>query len=113
MTNFEKAAALIADQQAKVSKSSAPWYVGEQLKDILRGDEAAAAIAEADLTQKGMGIADCEKKIRTFARGNGGFCGPLDAERIIREFYGLGEKKIVSPANAAAPRRTISVTDFL
>lgn len=114
MTNLENAAALIAAQQEEIGKGKAAWYVGEQLKDILQGDEAAAGIVAADLAQKGMGLADCEKGIHDFARGNGGFCGPKDAEDIIRAFYGIEKQTPDTPAAAPAHRRArVNVADFL
>lgn len=68
-----------------------------------------------------MGLADCEKKIAAFAKenrqGNMGFCGPADADRIIREFYGLPARRedTIPPAAAPAPtrRRTIRLADFM
>ena len=96
--------------------------MGEQLKDILRAQPEAADLVARDLDQKGMGIADCEKKIAAFAKtnsqGNMGFCGPADADRIIREFYGLPAHRAdtVTPAAAVpapARRRTIRLADFL
>ena len=78
-----------------------------------------------DIDQKGMGLTDCEKKIADFAQknkqGNVGFCGPADADRIIREFYGLPARSEtphpIAPAGtqAAAParRKIIRLEDFL
>lgn len=68
-----------------------------------------------------MGIADCEKKIAEFASknrtGNVGFCGPADADRIIREFYGIPKLEIVTAKTQATPaehrRKAIRLEDFL
>lgn len=38
MTDIENAIEAITQQQSKLQKNSAPFFVGEQLKDILRGD---------------------------------------------------------------------------
>lgn len=111
----------ITAQQNQHKKGSAPWCVGEQLKDILRAQPEAADLVAQDLDQKGMGIADCEKKIAAFAKsnsqGNVGFCGPADADRIIREFYGIPARRegAIPPAGAPAParRRTIRLADFM
>lgn len=125
MTELQTALDRIAAQQAKHRQGSAPWCVGEQLKDILRAKPEAADLVARDLDQTGMGLADCEKKIADFAQknkqGNVGFCGPADADRIIREFYGLPERSETpsptAPAStqAAAPtrRKIIRLEDFL
>lgn len=71
------------------------WMVGEQLADIIRHDPAAQEIVSRDLDAKGMGLADCEKKIKAFADAHktGSFACviPSEAEKIIREFYGIAE----------------------
>ena len=125
MTELQNALDRITAQQAKHRQGSAPWCVGEQLKDILRAKPEAADLVARDLDQTGMGLADCEKKIADFAKknkqGNVGFCGPADADRIIREFYGLPDRSEtpspIAPAGtqAAAPtrRKIIRLEDFL
>lgn len=125
MEKLQTALAAIEDQQKKHKQGSAPWCVGEQLKDMLRAEPALAPLVEQDLAQPGMDLAGCELKIRDFAGkhkdGNVGFCGPADAERIIREFYGLPPRsKTPSPiapagTQAAAPtrRKIIRLEDFL
>lgn len=120
MKELEKALALIEAQQGRMAKGSAPWCVGEQLKEMLRDQPEAAGIVAADLEQAGMGLAECERKIADFAKahkqGSGGFCGPQDAERIIREFYGMpaaGNEREQAGKAAPAARRTIRLTDFL
>lgn len=64
-----------------------------------------------------MDLAGCELKIRDFAGkhkdGNVGFCGPADAERIIREFYGLPPRGEAPAASAKRARKVIRLTDFL
>lgn len=71
------------------------WIVGEQLADIIRYNERAQEIVSRDLDQAGMSLADCEKKIKAFAdkhkTGNFACVIPSEAERIIREFYGITE----------------------
>lgn len=59
--------------------------VGEQLADIIRHDERAQEIVSRDLDQAGMSLADCHKT------GNFACVIPSEAERIIREFYGITE----------------------
>ena len=119
--NLQTALNKINEQQKKFKQGTAPWYVGEQLKDMLRENATGAGIVAMDIDQKGMGLADCEKKIAEFASknrtGNVGFCGPADADRIIREFYGIPKLEIVTAKTQAAPaehrRKTIRLEDFL
>ena len=124
MAELEKALAAIAAQQQKHKQGTAPWCVGEQLKEMLRDQPEAAGLVAADLEQDGMGLADCERKIAAFAKahrsGGVGFCGPADAERIIREFYGMPERpkreerREPEPAAEKKPaRRAVRLTDFL
>lgn len=93
MTNLEKAIEAIEKQQGKLKKFSMAHTVGEQLKDILRDQPTAAGIVLQDLANAGMGIVDCEKKIAAYAskhrEGSAGCCPPQEADRIIREFYGI------------------------
>ena len=121
MNDLQKALSLIEAQQKKVGAGTPAWCVGQQLADILNGQPAAAQIVAEDLGTTGMGIADCEKKIAEFASknrtGNVGFCGPADADRIIREFYGIPKLEIVTAKSPAAPaehrRKAIRLEDFL
>ncbi len=118
---MEKALEMIAAQQAKLEQYSAPWYVGEQLRDIVRNTPGAAELVAQDLTVEGMGLADCEKKIAEFARkhksGGVGFCGPADAGRIIREFYGIPAGQSMGQSGALTDdkpqHKTISLLDFM
>lgn len=78
MSVIQDAIAAIEGQQPK--ERSAVWMVGEQLKDMVRGNEAAAALLLTDLTQnKEMTLAAAEKKIAERAKknkvGNCGRCG--------------------------------------
>ena len=75
---------------------TAVWIVGEQLKDMLRAEPELAEIVMQDLDVEAMSLANCEKKIKAFAdknkTGNFACVIPSEAERIIREFYGLPAK---------------------
>lgn len=95
----EQAIQAIEAQQEKVKERSPQWMVGEQLKDICRLEPRSAELIAQDLQVKEMGIADAEKKIKAFAdahkTGSFSCVTPVDADRILREFYGLpvaGEK---------------------
>ena len=89
----EKAITMLEAQQAKVKPHSPQWMVGEQLKDLLRAEPHLAELVEQDLEGKEMSLAECEKKIKAHAdrhkTGNFACVTPLEAEEIIREFYGL------------------------
>lgn len=93
----------ITAQQPK--ERTAVWMVGEQLKDMLRAEPHLAELVEQDLDVKEMALAECEKKLKAFADGhktrNFSCVTPVEAERIIREFYGLparGEAAEPEPA---------------
>ena len=81
----------ITAQQPKTR--SAVWMVGEQLKDLLRAEPHLAELVVQDLENQEMSLTECEKRIKAFAdkHKTGGFACviPSEAERIIREFYGL------------------------
>lgn len=93
MTDLEKVIEAIEKQQEKLKKFSMAHTVGEQLKDILRDQPTASGIVLQDFENAGMGITDCEKKIADYAskhrEGRAGCCPPQEADRIIREFYGI------------------------
>ena len=95
MTYLSEAIEKIAAQQPK--ERTAVWMVGEQLKDILRNEPQLAEIVLQDLEKESMSIANCEKEIKKFAdqHKSGGFSCvvPAEAERIIREFYGIGREQ--------------------
>ena len=106
----------ITAQQPK--ERTAVWMAGEQLKDMLRAEPHFAEIVLQDLENESMSIANCEKKIKAFAdkHKTGNFSGvaPIEAERIIREFYGLSG----TPAEVTAPvgggsAKIIDLSDFM
>lgn len=88
MTVFEKITA-----QQKGTEGTAPWMVGEQLKEICLAEPGAAEIVSKDLDVKEMSLAACEKKIAAWAdahkKGNCAVVPPNVAEDIIRKFYGI------------------------
>lgn len=94
MTGYQaQAISAIEAQQAKVKDRSPQWMVGEQLKDICRMEPASAELIAQDLSNESMSIMEAEKKIKAFAdshkRGNFACVIPSEADRILREFYGL------------------------
>ena len=93
------------------------WMCGEQLLEMIAPDEAAAKLVLNDLKHGGMSLEDCEAKIREFAYTykNRGCCTGEEAEKIIREYFGLQKAEAASkePEAAAAPAGdVINLEDF-
>ena len=101
MTVFEK----IASQQGK--ERTPVWMVGEQLKDIISNDARLQEIVSQDLDVPEMSLAKCEEKIKAHAdkhkTGNFACVTPIEAEEIIREFYGLGTRPNSTPEVSSTP----------
>lgn len=120
MTVLDNAIQEITAQQAKLNEYSPVFQLGEQLKDIISESPDVAGIVLDDLKQPGMKLSDCEKKIAAFAQshrhGNAGCCPPKEADRIIREFYGIPARQaapaVMQPAMPKQPKK-LSLTDFL
>lgn len=108
----------IEAQQSKVKDRSPQWMVGEQLKDICRREPRSAELLAQDLKVAGMSITAAEKKIKAYAdshkTGNFSCVTPMEADRILREFYGLPELSAAPPPAADPPKRKIiDMMDFL
>lgn len=92
MSAFDKIAA-----QQKGKENTAPWMVGEQLKDICSKEPLAAELVDKDLDVKEMSLEECEKKIKAYAdkhkQGSCAVVPPNVAEGIIRKFYGIPEAR--------------------
>ena len=120
MTNYvEEALRLIEEQQKAEKEGSAPWMVGEQLKDICRAEPASAELIAQDLTAKEMSISAAEKQIKAFAdkhkTGNFACVTPVQAERILRSFYHLPEKgePLQQPEKPKQGRKVLDLSDFV
>ena len=102
--NMDKAIAAIEEQQAKVKARSAPWMVGEQLKDMIRREPGIGELIAQDLTSGGMSLEKAEVKIKAFAdkhrTGNFACVSPAEVEGILREYFGL--PKAGDPHQSAA-----------
>ena len=112
MTVFE-----MIEEQQKGKEGTAVWMVGEQLKDICRREPACEALLMEDLRNPDMSLAKAERKIEEYARknkkGGCGCCPPNEAERILREFYGLpGAGAADAPAKAPAQGKILSLADL-
>lgn len=115
MSLTDRAIALLDEQQKNVKDRSPQWMVAEQLKDICRREPQSAELIAQDLENPQMSITEAEKKIKAFADGHktGSFScvTPAEADRILREFYGLPD-----PSAAPAPSsgaQVIDLADFL
>ena len=111
MTVIEK----IEAQQKNIQENTAPWVVGEQLKEICRNEPTSAELLDKDLDVEGMSIVDAEKKIKAYAdkhkTGTFAFVPTSVAEDILRGFYGLpgrGAKPEAEPAG-----KILDLSDFM
>ena len=116
----EKAITMLEAQQAKVKPHSPQWMVGEQLKDICRREPASAELIAQDLDDPAMSIVEAEKKIKAFSdshkeKGATCFCvTSVEAENILREFYGLPRPDEIKPAAPLPPaKKLVDLSDFL
>ncbi len=116
-----KAIQAIKAQQAKVKERFPQWIVGEQLKDICMAEPQSAELVAQDLAVEAMSITEAEKKIKAFADsrrvGNFSCVTPIEADRILREFYGLpaagAAAQPSAPTSADGPDGKINLLDFL
>ena len=86
----------LIETQQKGRENTAPWMVGEQLKEIAEREPVSAGILLNDLQVKTMSIVEAEKQIKAYAdkhkKGNCFCVTPIVAEGILREFYGLPKR---------------------
>ena len=91
--SMERALAEIEAQQAKEKGRTAPWMVGEQLREICMREPKSAELIAQDLTTGGMSLREAETKIRAYAdkhkTGNFACVTPAKAEDILRKYFGL------------------------
>lgn len=108
----EQAIEKLREQQSKVKERSAPWMVAEQLMDICRREPASAELIAQDLENEKMSIEEAEKQIKAFAdqhkTGSFACVTPVEAENILRKFYGLPRPGAADPAGIS-----LNLADFL
>ena len=117
----EEAVRRLQEQQEKVKEGTASWWVARQLMDICRHEPASAELILQDLDRESMSIVEAEKKIKAYAdahkTGNFSFVPPDEADRILREFYGLPTMENGTQASANAPEEKtggfLDLMDFL
>lgn len=112
MTVFEK-----IEAQQTGQENTDIWMVGEQLKDILRGEPTLEEILDKDLDVKEMSLTNAAKKIKAWAdeqhqkiKGKCVCVPPNVAEKIIREFYGLPDAG--KPAPVHSESATLDLSSF-
>jgi len=110
----------LIEQQQKGIENTAPWYAGEQLKDICKKEPHSAELLAKDLEVAEMSISHAEKKIKEWAdkqkrSGNCVFVPPQVAEGILRKFYGLQEAGAAETINSQPTGSgvVLDLTDFL
>lgn len=113
MTVFEKIEALQTGKE-----NTAPWMVGEQLKDICRRQPQYESIVLEDLENTDMSLEMCEKQIKAWAdqhkKGHSCVCVPPNvAEEIIRKFYGLGEAQTEQKTEKPQSSGILDLEDLL
>ena len=111
----EQAIFLLREQQCKVKERSGPWMVAEQLMDICRREPKSAELIAQDLHNLEMGIVQAEQQIKAFAdqhkTGNFACVTPVEAEEILRKFYGLPDLQADKPSGSGAV--LVDLADFL
>ncbi len=105
---------IIAAQQA--GKEGTPEYmIGEQLKEMAATDERVCDLLKNDLLKGGMNLSAAAAALQKYADENHGkkntFCiSPKIAEKILRDFYKLPERK---SADASVEKKSATVdVDF-
>ena len=105
---IEQALEKLRAQQAKYTEKDKHYWIADQIMHMIEDDEANAALVRDDLDNPDMSIEKLEKKIDAYARTHGGCTPPQAADKIIREFYGMG-----APQEKPAAPKVVDITDLL
>lgn len=91
--------------------------VGQILLEICEANRTAAEIVEQDLENQDMSIEKCFAKMRETARkGQKGGCyymGDAEAEKIIREFYGIPKQPKKARVTSQHRTEIIDLADLM
>lgn len=116
------------ESMQKGKENTPAWMVGEQLKDLCRLAPKNAELIATDLEQKSMSLEAAAGKIKELAdekhKKNKGSCicvTPIEAENVLRKFYGLpeivdgdsGRAKLTPTGDEASGGEVIDLADFL
>lgn len=90
---FEKLVEIISEQQ-KGHENEDVFGIGEQLKDMAKGNAKITELLINDLTTKGMELTDAARMFKKHAdsiKGNKNVVciTPKVADELLRKFYGL------------------------
>lgn len=117
---LDKAIEMISAQQAKAPERSHVRLIGEQLKDICRTTPSAAELLIHDLEVPEMSLASLKRKFDSFAEskktGRESCIFPDEADKLIREFYGLPMPGDAAPSASSKPApagKVVSLLDIL
>ena len=118
MSDFQKQAIGKIEAQQKGIENTAPWMVGEQLKEICRREPESAELLDKDLDVPSMSIKIAEKQIKSWAdkqkRDGNCVCVPPNvAEEILRKFYGLPERGKTAEVKQETGGDFLRLEDFL
>lgn len=97
------------NEQIEKSKDGNVRSCGYQLTDIIKSTPGAAELVLRDLDRDGMSISDCEKKIHEEWKKNNSI-DSRQADKVIREFYGIPETS--EHAQAATVNKKHSIVDL-
>lgn len=101
---------LVRKQQG--GKRGPVWMCGEQLLEMIGQDTATAKLVLDDMQHGGLSLTDCEKKIKAFAQKNWNVCTGPEAEKIIRDYFGLPERGPAKKPALEPAAEEISLEDF-
>lgn len=105
------------EAQQKGIEGTAPWMVGEQLKDICRREPDSAELITQDLENEGMSLVEAEKKIKAYAdqhkKGSFACVTPDVADGILRKFYGLRQPEAGQEKQEGEVPKVLNLMDFM
>lgn len=113
MNIIEQALQKITELQSKYNENQKHYWIAEQIKDICRENSDNAQHIFNDIDDDKMSIAEIEKKINAYAKNHGGCCPPQPADKIIRDFFGLGDATAEKPKHTSSADNMINLEDFI